>query len=181
MSGYPTDLYVATQSLRQMIVVDPPYRFLSTIFVTLGILAILLGIILLVQFRVGFSRGSHALIWLLPFAIGAPFLVTAAFTGRTSHIILSADSDTLSVRKSLLSVRLGSREYPLTQVRLVRVGVGNVCRFLYVSLTDQPAENLTSCTDRTGYSEVADAMNAFLDANRHAALRGAHNVSSSIP
>lgn len=172
MSAYSTDLYVVSQSARDLIVVDPPYTVFSTIFIVVGILAILLSIFLLIQFRVGFGRPFQVVLWLLPLVTGAPFLITAAFTGRTTHITLSADSNTLSVQKSFLSMPLGSKEYPLAQVRLVKVGVGNVCRFLYVSLVDQPAENLTSCTDRTGYSEVADAMNAFLDANRRATLQG---------
>ena len=72
----------------------------------------------------------------------------------------------MSVRKTVLSVPISSKEYPFENVRLIRVGVGDVCRFLYLSLADRPAENLTGCTDRTGYGEVADAMNAFLNANR---------------
>lgn len=181
MSAYPTDLYVVSQSAHQLVVVDPPYGIVSTVFVIVGVLAILLCIVLLIQFRVGFGRPYQALIWLSPFLIGAPFLGVAIFTGRTSHITISADSNTLSVQKSFYSIPLGSREYPLEQVRMVKVGVGDVCRFLYVSLADHPAENLTSCTDRTGYSEVAAAMNAFLDANRGATPQGAQGVSSSIP
>lgn len=180
MTAYPTDLYVVSQSARDLIVVDPPYTILSTIFIIVAILAILLGIFLLIQFRVGFARPFQVVLWLLPFAIGAPFLIIAVLTGRTTHITLSADSNTLSVQKSFLSMSLGSKEYSLSQVRLVKVGVGNVCRFLYVSLVDQPAENLTSCTDRTGYSEVADAMNTFLDANRRATPPEVQGLSSSI-
>ena len=182
MSAYPTDLYVASQSAHDLVVVDPPYAVFSTIFIIVGILAILLGIVLLIQFRVGFGRPLQVALWLLPFVIGSPFLITAALTGRTTHITLSADSNTLSVQKSFLSMSMGSKEYSLADVRLVKVGVGNVCRFLYVSLADRPAENLTSCTDRTGYSEVADAMNAFLDTNRRAIPQGGvQKISSSIP
>jgi hypothetical protein len=93
-------------------------------------------------------------------------LIVALMTGVTTRITALADSGTLSVHKTVLSVPISSKEYPFEQVRLIKVGVGDVCRFLYVSLADRPAENLTGCTDRTGYGEVADAMNAFLDANR---------------
>lgn len=181
MSAYPTDLYVVSQSTHQLVVVDPPYSIMSTVFVIVGILAILLCIVLLIQFRIGFGRPYQVLIWLAPFIIGGPFLVVAAFTGRTTHITISTDSNTLSVQKSFYSMPLGSKEYPLAQVRMVKVGVGDVCRFLYVSLVDHPAENLTSCTDRTGYSEVAGAMNAFLDANRSATPQGVQGISRSIP
>lgn len=44
--------------------------------------------------------------------------------------------------------------------------MADISLFLYVSLVDKPAKNLTGATDQTGYSEVADAMNDFLQANR---------------
>lgn len=166
MSAYPTDLYVASQTARELIAIDPPYAILSVVFAICGLLPLVGGYVLLAFLRVGFTRPLQMFIWLLPFLLGSPFLVTAMYTGRTTQITLSADMGKLSVRKTFLSVPLGSKEYPFEQVRLVKVGVGNVCRFLYVSLADKPAEDLTGCTDRTGYGEVADAMNAFLDANR---------------
>jgi hypothetical protein len=181
MSPYPTDLYVVSQSARELVVVDPPYTGVSTVFVAVGIFAIAICIVLLIQFRVGLVRPYQAVLWLGSFAIGAPFLGVAAFTGRTTHISLSADSSTLSVQKSLLSMPFGLKNYPLAQVRLVKVGVGDGCRFLYVSLVDQPAENLTNCTDRTGYSEAAEAMNAFLDANRNAGPQRPQGLTQLIP
>jgi len=72
----------------------------------------------------------------------------------------------LSVRKTLLSIPVSSKEYPFSEVRSIKVGVADISLFLYVSLIDKPAENLTGATDQTGYGEVADAMNAFLSANR---------------
>jgi len=107
-----------------------------------------------------------AALWVLPLLIGGLFFMVSVLFGRTTHLTLSADTGTLSVHTTFLSVTTASKEYPLDQVRLISVGVGDVCRFLYVRLVDKPAENLTSCTDRTGYSEVADEMNAFLMANR---------------
>src|SRR5258708_5687084 len=153
MSAYPTDLYVVSQSARQLVVVDPPYTVLGAVFAAIGLLSIVGGIVVLLQFRVGFSRPLHYFFWSVPFLFASPFLIVAAVTSRTSHITLSAETSTLTVQKTLLSVPVGSKEYPFAQVRVVKVGVGNVCRFLYVSLVDQPAENLTSCTDRTGYGE----------------------------
>jgi hypothetical protein len=166
MSAYPTDLYVASQTARELVAVSPPYAILSAVFAICGLLPLVGGCAALVVFRVGFTRPLQIFIWLLPFLLGSPFLITAVSTGRTTQITLSADMGKLSVRKTFLSVPLGSKEYPFEQVRLVKVGVGDVCRFLYVSLSDKPAEDLTGCTDRTGYGEVADAMNSFLEANR---------------
>jgi len=166
MSPYPTDLYVASQTARELVVVDPPYAILSAVFAIGGLLTVLGGYYIVFAARVGFTRPLYILVWSLPILLGSPFLIVALMTGVTTRITALADSGTLSVHKTVLSVPISSKEYPFEQVRLIKVGVGDVCRFLYVSLADRPAENLTGCTDRTGYGEVADAMNAFLDANR---------------
>jgi hypothetical protein len=166
MSAYPTDLYVASQTARELVAVAPPYVVLSVVFAICGLLPLVGGFALLASLRVGFTRPLQIVMWLLPFLLGSPFLITAVATGRATRITLSADTGRLTVRKTFLSVSLGSKEYPFEQVRLVKVGVGNVCRFLYVSLADRPAEDLTGCTDRTGYNQVADAMNTFLETNR---------------
>jgi hypothetical protein len=80
-----------------------------------------------------------------------------------------------------MSFPVSSKEYPFSEVRSVRVGVADITLFLYVDLTDKPAENLTGATDQTGYAEVANAMNAFLDANRSSTPPAAEGVSRSIP
>src|SRR5215475_192121 len=166
MSAYPTDLYVASQTARELIAVDPPYAILSVVFAICGLIPLVCGFVLLVFFRVGFTRPLQIILWLLPLILGSLFLISAMATGQATRITLSADRGKLSEHKTFLSVPMGSKEYPLEQIRLIKVGVGNVCRFLYVSLDNKPAENLTGCSDRTGYGEVADAMNAFLDATR---------------
>ncbi len=115
------------------------------------------------------SRPIHPAIWLtwfIPIVIAAPFLILGVIGQIKTQITLSADTGTLSVRKTVLSFLISSKEYPLLEVRSVKVGVADISLFLYVSLVDKPAENLTGATDQTGYSKVADAMNDFLQANR---------------
>jgi hypothetical protein len=166
MSPYPTDLYVASQTAYELVVVDPPYTILCAIFAIIGLATLLGGFAVVFAVKVGFTRPLHILFWALPVFLGGPFLIVALMTGASTRIIALADSGTLSVSKNVLSVPIGSKKYSFDQVRLIKVGVGDVCQFLYVSLADRPAENLTGCTDRTGYGEVANAMNTFLDANR---------------
>ncbi|MCU1224431.1 MAG: hypothetical protein JWQ42_2524 [Edaphobacter sp.] len=164
MSSYPTDIYVVSQTARELTVIDPSSSSSIIAGVVTGLLFTLIALGTLLFLR-NTGRSIHPLLWLLPL-VGVPFLALALLASVTTRITLSADAGTLSVRKTLLSVPISSQEYPLAQVRLVKVGVGDVCRFLYVSLADKPAANLTGCTDRTGYNEVAQAMNSFLDANR---------------
>ena len=164
---HATQIYIASQTVRELIVVDPPYSLLSTIFAIIGLLALIGGFFVLSFLKVGFARPLQIFAWLIPILIASPFLIVALVTGATTRIIVSADTGTLSARKTILSVPVRSKEYPLAEVRMVNVGVGNVCRFLYVSLEGKQAEDLTGCTDRTGYGEAANAMNAFLEANRH--------------
>lgn len=163
---YVTDIYVASQTARELVVVDPSYKGFGIVFMIVGLLFLLIGYGALYHIRTNMARPFHFLLWIIPLIAGAPFLIVGLTSMVNTHIILSADAGTLSVNKTLLSLPVSTKQYPLAQVRLIKVGVGDVCRFLYVSLDGKPAENLTGCTDRTGYSEVADAMNTFLDANR---------------
>lgn len=164
MIPYPTDIYIASQTARELTVIDP-CSISSVIMGTVtGLLFSLVAVGGLLFVR-NLGRSIHPLAWLLTL-IGLPFLVLALTMSVTTRFTLSADAGTLNVRKTMLAIPISSKEYPLTQVRLIKVGVGDVCRFLYVSLADKPAENLTGCTGRSGYSEVADAMNSFLEETR---------------
>ncbi len=166
MPAYVTDLYVASQTARELVVVDPSNKGFGISCMIAGLLFLVIGFGALSYMRIALMRPVHFMLWLIPIVGGAPFVVIGLVSMVNTKIILSADAGALSVQKTLLSMPMKTTEYPLEQVRLVKVGVGDVCRFLYVSLGDRPAKNLTGCTDRTGYSEVADAMNAFLNANR---------------
>ncbi len=166
MPAYVTDLYVASQTARELVVVDPSNKGFGISCMIAGLLFLVIGFGTLSYMRIALMRPVHFMLWLIPIVAGAPFVVIGLVSMVNTRIVLSADAGALSVQKTLLSMPVKTAEYPLEQVRLVKVGVGDVCRFLYVSLGDRPAKNLTGCTDRTGYSEVADAMNAFLNANR---------------
>jgi len=106
------------------------------------------------------------LVWLIPIVIAVPFLILGVIGQIKTRITLSADTGTLNVQKTLLSLPIGAKTYPFSKVRSIRVGVADISMFLYVSLVNRPAENLTGATDQTGCSEGADAMNSFLVANR---------------
>lgn len=164
---YMTDIYVASQTARELIVVDPSYKGFGVTFIAVGLLFLVVGYGALYYIRTNMARSFHFLLWIIPLIAGLPFLIGGLTSMVNTHIVISADAGTLNVNKTVLSIPVSTKQYPLSQVRLVKVGVGDVCRFLYVSLDGKPAENLTGCTDRTGYSEVADAMNAFLDTARH--------------
>jgi hypothetical protein len=170
VAGYPTDLYVASRSAHELVVVAPPFN--SHSFGWIWIVSLLC---LVIGYGVIFSLWKNVLrpippalrlTWLIPIVIAAPFLVLGMIGQVKTQITLSADSGTLSVRKTLLSFPVSSKEYPFSGVRSVKVGVADISLFLYVSLVNKPAEDLTGATDQTGYSEVADAMNSFLTANR---------------
>lgn len=168
MTGYATDLHVASQTARELIVIVPPFSPSGWVWImSLLLLVIGYGVLFFVWRSLTRPIPSlMGLIWLIPIAIAGPFLVLGLFGQVKTTITLSADTSTLSVRKTLMSFPVGTKEYPFSEVRNVKVGVADITLFLYVSLTDKPAENLTGATDQTGYGEVADAMNAFLEANR---------------
>lgn len=162
-----TQIYVAAQTARELVVVDPPYTLVGVILTACGVLALLVGYVVLFLVRPYVSRPIPVLMWCIPLLVGAPLLAFGLGIGTgVTRLTISKDAGTLSVRKTILALPVHSRQYPLSQVREVRVGVGDVCRFLYVSLVDGQSESISGCTDRTGYSEVADSMNEFIETNR---------------
>jgi hypothetical protein len=167
MPAQVAQIYIASHTLRELIVVDKPYSLVGTIFIVCGLLFLLIGYGSLLFVRMSVSRPLQALIWLLPLVVGLPFLAIGlnSATG-VARVTVSADQGALRVNRTILSVPVRSRVYPLDEVRSVQVGVGDVCRFLYANLADGRSETLLGCTDRTGYSEVADSINGFLAANR---------------
>jgi hypothetical protein len=170
MSAYPTDLYVASQTAHELDVVVPPFNSHSFGWVWIvSLLCLVVGYGVLCSLWKNVPRPIHPalrLTWLIPVVIAVPFLILGVIGQVNTQITLSADTGILSVRKTLLSMPVGSKEYPFSEVRSIKVGVADISMFLYVSLVDKSAENLTGATDQTGYGEVADAMNAFLSANR---------------
>lgn len=173
MAGYQTDLYVASQSGNELIVVAPPSNEGSYGWVWIAsLLCLVVCYSTLFNNRKRMQPPNHPglwLAWLLPIVIIAPFLVMGVIGEIKTQITLSANTRTLSVRDTLFSVSIRSKEYPFAEVRGIGVGVADVSLFLYVSLIDKPAENLTGATSQTGYNEVAEAMNAFLESKRYAA------------
>ncbi|RZU40321.1 hypothetical protein [Edaphobacter modestus] len=170
MAGYPTDLYVASQTAHELVVVAPPFNSHSFGWIWIvSLLCLVIGYGVIFSLWKNVPRPIHPalrLTWLIPIVIAGPFLVLGVIGQIKTQITLSADTGALSVRKTLLSFLISSKEYPFSELRSIKVGVADISLFLYVSLVDKPAENLTGATDQTGYSEVADAMNAFLVANR---------------
>jgi hypothetical protein len=170
MSGYPTDLYVAVHTAHKLVVVVPPFNSNSFGWIWIVSLSCLVvGYGVLFSLWKNLQRPIHPalrLTWLIPVAIAGPFLALGVMGQIKTEITLSADAGTLSVRKTLMSFLISSREYPFSEVRSIRVGVSDISLFLYVDLADKRAEDLTGATDQTGYSEVANAMNTFLSANR---------------
>ncbi|MDE1178246.1 MAG: hypothetical protein PW789_16855 [Edaphobacter sp.] len=170
MAGYPTDLYVASQTAHELVVVAPPFNAHSFGWIWIvSLLCLVIGYGVIFSLWKNVPRPIHPalrLTWLIPIVIAVPFLILGVIGQVKTQITLSADTGILSVQKTLLSFPVSSKEYPFSEVRSIKVGVADISLFLYVSLIDKPAEDLTGATDQTGHSEVADAMNAFLIANR---------------
>lgn len=170
MAGYPTDLYVSSQTAHQMVVVVPPVNSNSfgwIWIVSLLCLAVGYGVLSSLWKKVEQPvQPALRLTWLIPIVIAVPFVVLGVIGQVKTQIILSADNGTVNVQRTLFSFSISAKEYPFSEVRDIRVGISDVSRFLYVSLTDKPAEDLTGATSQTGFNEVAEAMNGFLDMNR---------------
>jgi hypothetical protein len=170
VAGYPTDLYIASQTANELVAVVPPFNSHSYGWVWIvSLLCLVVGYSVLFSLWKNVTRPVQPVLrltWLIPIAIATPFLVLGVIGQVKTQITLSADTGILSVQKTLLSFPISSKAYPFSEVRSINVGVADISLFLYASLVDKPAENLTGATDQTGYSEVANSINTFLEANR---------------
>ena|SRR5579862_3296239 len=124
MSPYPTDLYVASQTARELVVVVSPFNSHSFGWVWIvSLSSLVIGYAVLFYLWKSVPRPVHPglrLTWLIPVAIAAPFLVLGVIGQIKTQITLSADTATLSVRKTLLSFPISAKEYPFSEIRSIK-------------------------------------------------------------
>jgi hypothetical protein len=158
-----TDIYVVSQTARELVVVVPSYTSIGIMAFIASAVFLLVGYGGIYYARTKFTGSIHFLVWLLPLVPAVLFFAGGLVAMASMKISVSADTGMFNVRKTVLSVPISSQGYQVSTVRRVGVAAGDVCRSLYVVFTDRPAESLTTCTDRTGYTSAADALNNFLD------------------
>ncbi|WP_446743874.1 hypothetical protein [Silvibacterium acidisoli] len=165
-----TEIYVAHQDATNLVVVAPPYTLLAGIFLGVGLASWFAGGLLALVLR-GRAIVPRGFLWsafpmLLAVVIGTPFIFIGLYTARTTHVSIASDRNTLTVQQTLLSIPLSTRVYALSNVQKAVVGVGEGCASLRVVMNNGGGTRLLSCTDRSGYNEMADAINRFLEAHR---------------
>jgi hypothetical protein len=166
-----TQLFVAHQNAESLVAVAPSYGLLAVPFVIGGIACWVGGVFLAVTLKsrtgVAFRPGLWVIIPLLvAVSVGTPLVYVGLLTARATRVTILPDSNQLTVQQTVLSFPVSTRVYSLDLVRRVLIGVGLNCTSLQAVMTDGHAETLISCTDRTGYSEVAESINRYLDAHR---------------
>src|SRR5580698_8904563 len=124
VAGYPTDLYVASQTAHELVVVAPPFNSHSFGWVWIvSLLFVVIGYGVLFSLWKNVPRPIHPVLqltWFIPTVIASPFLILGVIGKIKTQITLSADTGTLSVRKTVLSFLVSSKEYPLSEVRSVK-------------------------------------------------------------
>lgn len=171
-----TQIYTAHQDAGSLVVVAPPYSSLAGLFLGVGLVCWLAGVILSSVLKARSGGAGKPLLWglfplLIALVIGAPFVYTGFLTSRATHVSVIANEGQLQVQQRVLSISLGTRVYALNDVQKAVVGIGNSCISLRAVMNDGSTEPLIGCTDHTGYNEAADSINRFLEDHRSAAQR----------
>ncbi len=97
--GYPTDLYVASQTAHELDVVVPPFNSHSFGWVWIvSLLCLVIGYGVLFSLWKSVPRPIHPalrLTWLIPIVIAVPFLILGVIGQIKMQITLSADVQVL--------------------------------------------------------------------------------------
>ncbi|HLJ88287.1 MAG TPA: hypothetical protein VKZ53_15820 [Candidatus Angelobacter sp.] len=162
-------IYVAKQTAQELVVVSPGYRLLAAIFLGCAVVALVISVFVALKLRVALTMPWRAAVWLGPILFCGPFLVLGLWLGtaRTSLMLSSAD-EKLSLEKTICGVSVRSESYRFDEIRGVGMGIGDTCRFLYLSLKNGKTTTLLGCTDRDGYDQAANAINSFLSQGNRA-------------
>jgi hypothetical protein len=103
MPGYATDLYVASQTAHELVVVAPPFNSHSFGWIWIvSLLFVVIGYGVLFSLWKNVPRPIHPVLqltWFIPTVIASPFLILGVIGKIKTQITLSADTGTLSVRK----------------------------------------------------------------------------------
>lgn len=173
MTGPVTQIFVASQDAGSLVVVAPPYTWLALPFLISGVTCWLVGVILFIAARPKSARGQAkpsvvigALPSILALVIGIPFVAVGLLEGCATWVTVLAGSNELKVQRTLLAHPIRTQIYALNRVLGFVVGTGDNCFSLQAAMADGRGERLIDCTDRTGYNEVASAINAFLTEHR---------------
>lgn len=156
-------IHIAKQSSQDLTVVSPPYRLLGCIFLACALIALIIAVPTAIKFRAIDNGMLRVLVWGGCALLVFPFLSLGLWlsTSETS-IVLSRPERRLALRKTVIGVHVRSENYSFNEIQNIRVGVGDTCRFLYMTLRDGRKTTLFGCTDRDGYSEAAQTMIQFI-------------------
>ena len=172
MSMRGAKIIIDLSNSRELVMKDLPYSLMGGIFLLIAALTLLLGYVFMRRTSSRLGRKIPILFWFFPLLLATPFaLIGAVVATWKSTVCASSESGVLNVREMILGISVRSDTYPLGRIREARVGVGDVCRFLYIDMIDGSSPKLLGCTDRPGYVEAADAINSFLDARGHGGAR----------
>jgi hypothetical protein len=165
-----TVIHVVSESPNSIVVQYPADLSTGVTSVLVGLLVLVGGYVWLYKHRAQVSHGLLWLIWVLPLVVGSVPLIFGVL-GAITTITVEASSETgmLTVRRIAAGSLINTVSYPLTDVRGVQMGFDRGCKYLYATLADGSDPKLLPCSPRTGYSEVAFALNSFLSNLREAA------------
>lgn len=136
---------------------DPPYLTFGIVFVIFGLFVA--GLMLLVTWK----TGGFKAVYLVGYAVSAVILLIGCGAATTkSYISGSRETGTVRVIKTIFGASFPQNPVPLDNIQLAKVEDVKNLRRVVVVLKSGGVVYLTSSTDRTGYEQLAQAINSLL-------------------
>lgn len=163
-AGIKTVIRVVSESPHAMVVQYPANISTGIALLTIGLIVLVGGYVSLYKHRIELAHGVRLLLWIIPLLCGVLPMVFGFFEVATVITVeASAETGMLTVRHTVAGSVIKSSRYPMADVQGIQLGFGRGCKFLYADLADGSDPKLLPCSPRTGYSEVAHALNSFLN------------------
>lgn len=145
------------QTPTHFIAYDPPYVAVAIAFAAFAIF------IVLIMLFVTWKSGGFRAVFLAGYAAALILFLIGFGAGSTkSYISGSRERGTVQVTKQILGSQFPGEPVPLGNIQVAKVeNVKNLRRLVVVLRTGEVIP-LTSATDRDGYEQVAEAINALL-------------------
>jgi hypothetical protein len=162
-----TAIHVVSSSPQSLVIRYPADASTGIAVLLIGLFVAVCGYFSLHKHQAEATQGLRWLLWFLPllFALlSGAFGIFKAFTVIT--VEASAETGMLTVRHAVAGTEADRATYPLSEIQTVQIGFGRGCKFLYAVLADGSDPKLLPCSPKSGYSEVGQALNSFVQTLR---------------
>jgi hypothetical protein len=151
----PAQLRIIEQSPDHMVAYDPPYVVFGVAFTAFAVVVVLLMIF------VTWKTGWRA-VYLVGFLVAIILALIGIGVGTTASYIRADRTGNVAVEKTVFGAPFAGPSYPARDVTEAKVETSKNLRRVVLILRNGEVIAITSATDRSGYDDVARAINQVL-------------------